>query len=979
MPKDRQQQITKGFKIRKSFDGIYYDGAVLSDKTKDVRDSNDELVAVWDVEYEDGDREQLTFEELMEWNVSESVATAAVAITTERSSRGRVRKVVSYNESNVDDTGDEGFDDFSSVGSENTIADDDLFGVSSERQSRKRKHKSEENEDRIPAAKKKVKMSDAYNPINNPQNFRRTYDEVAETEEFFDPCGVEAHDDIIEGLMKEQFLKLGKLWKRRTKEMKQKRNERDRKQSRNVSDVIRLMTACSGTDAPALALQMFEEIAAQHSIEFRQNHLMSCEIEPQRCYLFIWRNNKGDVEDDLGDYFECLVNHLKSPAKHSLESFLLAEDHDIVRVFREALLSGPGRYAAMAASMVVDFWASENKRDLKHHKIVRENSGFDDLTRFTTNWGPKNKFQVPPHYWYEYMLTQTYPHQTKSNIDIHAMSAMRDAEAHDSNFSSYFWNITQNPTRERHRGSKSGVAGCITPGGEMKTRCNEGNYEGNLARDIIEATKDVVLKNCSILGESVVETDPSFEPPKGDNSISIFKELSCMSEEAYSAAILCTCESSERIAKPSSGKFVQCKGCAVTICANCVIYHNLSSHEMTEIKFPTGTRFDPNQFRKKLLRVLPAQLYIPTKSVNRICDIQNDKYGAKGLDKFIFSRTLLKRDRQRWKAIYTAKMNHGMGGNIAQLVLNLGALELEESDVRWEICQGERIVTCSLVGRAPVNSTRIKMGISRDVEKTLKTTSQTKYRVRDIEQYGELGRRRWCYPPGWEEWPSEIHVCNVSEKINGLYMKLSCLQTTPHSALWRKQSSNGEGSLYIVLKPNVSRMGPDVGVITSSPNVHDNIHFKTASRKYVTQTRFRVISESRAYLGRTPLVYCVRCYRDSPLITTGYGKQKVTKKKKPPLFTARRRKKTGVIVSPGLLNHISHDFASSLFIRKSRKKLEDATQQLGLTSTCNGPQSSDGALPEVLDNQVMYDPSVEPIGRALIGRELTNIEDDNDS
>eukprot|EP00536_Pseudo-nitzschia_multiseries_P001402 jgi/Psemu1/3299/gm1.3299_g len=147
----------------------------------------------------------------------------------------------------------------------------------------------------------------------------------------------------------------------------------------------------------------------------------------------------------------------------------------------------------------------------------------------------------------------------------------------------------------------------------------------------------------------------------------------------------------------------------------------------------------------------------------------------------------------------------------------------------------------------------------------------------------------------------------------------------------------------------------------------------------VTQTRFRVISESRAYLGRTPLVYCVRCYRDSPLITTGYGKQKVTKKKKPPLFTARRRKKAGVIVSPGLLNHISHDFASSLFIRKSRKKLEDATQQLGLTSTCNGPQSSDGALPEVLDNQVMYDPSVEPIGRALIGRELTNIEDDNDS
>eukprot|EP00536_Pseudo-nitzschia_multiseries_P011129 jgi/Psemu1/27953/gm1.27953_g len=87
---------------------------------------------------------------------------------------------------------------------------------------------------------------------------------------------------------------------------------------------------------------------------------------------------------------------------------------------------------------------------------------------------------------------------------------------------------------------------------------------------------------------------------------------------------------------------------------------------------------------------------------------------------------------------------------------------------------------------------------------------------------------------------------------------------------------------------------------------------------YVTQTRFRVILESpRAYLGRTPL--------------------------------------------------------------KAKKKLKDVTQQLGLTNTCNGPQSSDGALPEVLDNQVMYDPSVKPIGRALIGRELKNLEDDDDS
>eukprot|EP00536_Pseudo-nitzschia_multiseries_P010686 jgi/Psemu1/26727/gm1.26727_g len=139
-------------------------------------------------------------------------------------------------------------------------------------------------------------------------------------------------------------------------------------------------------------------------------------------------------------------------------------------------------------------------------------------------------------------------------------------------------------------------------------------------------------------------------------------------------------------------------------------------------------------------------------------------------------------------------------------------------------------------------------------------------------------------------------------------------------------------------------------------------------------------------------VYCKSCYLGSPPITTGYGKKKVTKKKKPSLFTARRRKNMGVVVSPGLLDHISHnascysyykesfgvdDIASSVFIQKSQKS-QDASDKLGLTNTRNGLLNSD-LIPEVLDNQVMYDPSVKSMDRALIGQKLANIEDDNDS
>ena len=41
---------------------------------------------------------------------------------------------------------------------------------------------------------------------------------------------------------------------------------------------------------------------------------------------------------------------------------------------------------------------------------------------------------------------------------LHAQAA-RDAETHDSNFASYYWNISQNVTREKHRSVTPGIAG----------------------------------------------------------------------------------------------------------------------------------------------------------------------------------------------------------------------------------------------------------------------------------------------------------------------------------------------------------------------------------------------------------------------------------------------------------------------------------------------------------------------------------------
>lgn len=76
----------------------------------------------------------------------------------------------------------------------------------------------------------------------------------------------------------------------------------------------------------------------------------------QRVYMFVWQPDDGDVHDDLGEYWKEIVQYLQSPVRHSLQSFILNDDHDIIRVFREALRGPPGRQTARGIMQEPDFW-----------------------------------------------------------------------------------------------------------------------------------------------------------------------------------------------------------------------------------------------------------------------------------------------------------------------------------------------------------------------------------------------------------------------------------------------------------------------------------------------------------------------------------------------------------------------------------------------------------------------------------------------
>jgi hypothetical protein len=126
----------------------------------------------------------------------------------------------------------------------------------------------------------KSKMSEvsAKDCTNNPGYFRMSRKEIKETQTFLDPCGMEATDDIIDRLVGHQLDKIkGLLGKALTGDA-----------LGSQKNPLVLGTACSGTDAPALALMLVQEQLEARGMGgmFKHKHVFSCEKEPyKQAYL----------------------------------------------------------------------------------------------------------------------------------------------------------------------------------------------------------------------------------------------------------------------------------------------------------------------------------------------------------------------------------------------------------------------------------------------------------------------------------------------------------------------------------------------------------------------------------------------------------------------------------------------------------------------------------------------------------------------
>lgn len=125
----------------------------------------------------------------------------------------------------------------------------------------------------------------------------------------------------------------------------------------------------------------------------------------ERTYMFVWQpEDPQDYIDDLGEYWKAIFKFLESPVKHSLESFILDDDHDNIRVFREALRGPSGRHTKRSIFQEPDFYSSGSS-NVKHNVNCRKLSGIEIDARPDVRAAPCGAKQIPPHYWLEYFDT----------------------------------------------------------------------------------------------------------------------------------------------------------------------------------------------------------------------------------------------------------------------------------------------------------------------------------------------------------------------------------------------------------------------------------------------------------------------------------------------------------------------------------------------------------------------------------------------
>ncbi len=333
--------------------------------------------------------------------------------------------------------------------------------------------------------------------------------------------------------------------------------------------------------------------------------------------------------------------------------------------------------------------------------------------------------------------------------------------------------------------------------------------------------------------------------PFVDVFLKVAKELA---EDSFRSSVLCTCESSGTVTKDP--KILQCVNCGFCICHACTGRHQTCSHDLREIHVASADRRpDPHVFERKLRSAVP-----PVLRLGPGWEASIEHCG--GLESYSFQLQQVDRKRGHWELTWGAYEDFGSARQVAEIRVVVGKTGTLMNDVGVEaylrcfapaICQEKpqrgklhdsaRILLgqstprstweslaafvkfpLKIVGSEPSPSNRLLVGLNDEASKPFKSQKVNKSFMPNIKSRNNL----IGYHPKWKTWPGKIEITgDPSCRVNGIYRRQACQQTVTHSALWRRDGSNKEPTLYLYFRPDVIRSGLDVAVVASSPSYRD--------------------------------------------------------------------------------------------------------------------------------------------------------------
>lgn len=356
------------------------------------------------------------------------------------------------------------------------------------------------------------------------------------------------------------------------------------------------------------------------------------------------------------------------------------------------------------------------------------------------------------------------------------------------------------------------------------------------------------------------------------SAMPFFQQLALLAGEAVKSSIWCTCETSGR--NTSTSKFVQCKLCRVSCCRNCISEiagYNLDSHDIVDVEIPPHEH-NSGAFQSKLREIVPSSLSLAKDGLDEIAEVQDDMHQVSALSDVVFSLHRIKREKKKWLLLYYARDNYGIGQAIAEIRITVGELKTQATELEtgvlveltsfvpakteppvyghlepcaklvilpgsssssesWSVKDINENFSATVEGYGVTASTRVEVGLVTDKAcNDLKAATSNTYSAKDFNVARDRGEeRRWLYAENWKEWPEKISIKATScfdsiasdHDTLGDYQRAPCRQTTNQSALWIRTVPADAPSMYILIQPNIHRIGPDQAVISLSSNHKD--------------------------------------------------------------------------------------------------------------------------------------------------------------